>query len=104
MIRVAEMIRVPLGCLLLLLFLPCFFRFLRILTLAAAADAPAPHLPDGAVCGTLLLIDPFDASFSMRPITAVNVLMSSSVAVPAVSFDTSCAFMTRSVSRSAMHK
>ena len=98
--RSAEMIRVPLGCL-LLLFLPCFFRFL---TLAAAADAPAPHLPDGAVCGTLLLIDPFDASFSRRPITAVNVSMSSSVAVPAVSFDTSCAFMARSVTRSAMHK
>jgi hypothetical protein len=98
------MIRVPLGCLLPLLFLPCFFRFWRILTLVAAADAPAPHLPDGAVCGTLLLIDPFDASFSRRPITAVNVLMSSSVAVPAVSFDTSCAFMARSVTRSAMHK
>jgi hypothetical protein len=98
------MIRVPLGCLLPLLFLPFFFRFWRILTLVAAADAPAPRLPDGAVCGTLLLIDPFDASFSMRPITAVNVLMSSSVAVPAVSFDTSCAFMARSVTRSAMHK
>ncbi len=52
-------------------------------------------------CGTLLLIDPVAASFSRRPITAVNVLRSSSVAMPAVSFDMSCAFMARSVSRSA---
>jgi hypothetical protein len=63
-------------------------------------------LPFVSVRGTLLLIDLFSTtfadSFSRRPITAFNVLMSSSVAVPAFSFDTSCAFMARSVSRSAM--